>query len=408
MQAGVDGLLLLDFQNGPQPLLDFTRCADPLQALRILGETITANPLWAGLQPAVLAGRVHPYPLLAAFGSFSPTQRRLLQNLSEQLRELLAGFRYVDYGAAEKSVERLAERLIERFGPEELSRYRYRAMPRGGLFVLGMLSYLLGLRREQVDSGAELADAEGATVVVVDDCALSGLRFQQYLADSGADRVVFCPLFAPAELCRAIEGAEARVAACINGEDLRDLAPEQFGSAYQRWRAERRQLTGDQGYWIGRPEYVAFAWSEPQTNYWNAAEDRFEAGWSLLPRHLCLKHRSLARSVPGAAEGAPATVAGAVICTASGPLRPPARVLWTEWNGEVAVACMPTDPAQPTDCLRLGGSAASMWRAVIGCGRIDAAADALLQDYDVEPERLKRDLASFVANLQDGGILARA
>ena len=55
--------------------------------------------------------------------------------------------RRLDYGQVEQAVRALAGRLAGEFGGEELKRFRYTAIPRGGFIVLGMLAYVLDLPR---------------------------------------------------------------------------------------------------------------------------------------------------------------------------------------------------------------------------------------------------------------------
>ena len=46
-----------------------------------------------------------------------------------------------------------------------------------------------------------------------------------------------------------------------------------------------------------------------------------------------------------------------------------------------------------------------MWSALVGSPSVEAAFDALLEEYDVEPEQLRSDLDQFVATLKEAGLL---
>lgn len=46
-----------------------------------------------------------------------------------------------------------------------------------------------------------------------------------------------------------------------------------------------------------------------------------------------------------------------------------------------------------------------MWAALRGADSVDAAFEALLGEYEVEPERLRADLDRFIASLADAGLL---
>lgn len=409
MPPHLDAITLLDGRHGLERLLAFTRQADAEAALGALAQGIQANPLWQALGVVRLVGRARPAPVLALFGIFSPAQRLQLQDLAAQLDELLTAHRYVDYHDAERAAEGLAEALRRRYGSEALSCLSFTAIPRGGWIVLGMLAYLLDLRPDQLvapgrDPLERRADDEG--LVVVDDCALSGLRFQQFLSQCDAARVIFCPLYANPALCRAIEAAEPRVEACLHAMDLQDVAPARFGKAYPQWLAERRARIGDSGYWCGIAEYVAFAWCEPQTRYWNAETERFEAGWNLLPPALSLKRRIAASRLHAARGGTGEPDVELLDHHAHGPLIVADGVLWTEIDSAVALARLSAEPSGSAPCLRLEETAADMWWALLAHGSLEGAEAELVARYAVPGETLRRDLAGFVAQLQGHGILA--
>ena len=231
------------------------------------------------------------------------------------------------------------------------------------------------------------------------DLRYFSVRFRQFLKRIPTQTVVFAPLFAPAELCRDVEQHEERVVACVTGTPLRDRAPEELGESYPLWKSERRRLMGDHGYWVGRPEYIAFAWSEPETNFWNSQTEHFEASWNVVPPRLCLGRRVRIAETAGRFVVLPDSV---------GPLRPADRVLWAEMESAIALARLPDDPSATASCFRLDGTAAAFWRAVVVSGSVDGAANELREQFDVDFEVLRRDLANFVATLQNDGILTGA
>lgn len=407
MDVTQDAVLLLDDRHGIEQLLAFTRQADTVAALQALGEGIFANRLWDELGNAKLVARAFPEPLLAIFGNFTSAERVQLSDLAAQLNEVIGKHRYIDYPTAEIYAERLAQKLMGRFGGEALSHFQFTGIPRGGGIALGMLAYLLDLHPDQIISGSSASTKNGDTLVVVDDCALSGVRFQQFLEKVTFSRVVFCPLFATPELCRAIEQAEPRIEACINAEDLHDVAPARFDEAYSQWCAERKKLMGQYGYWAGITEYIAFAWCEPQTKYWSQSTERFEPGWNVLPPNLSLKRRVLAAKLKRERGDAGRQAQLTLQPDGPGPLTAANRVLWTEIGSAIAVAHMPQGALQTTPCFRLEGTAADMWRSMLEYGSLEAAEASLLRRYDVEPAILRYDLATFVSDLESHGILTR-
>lgn len=418
MSSTVDALQLLRSPQEAGQLLHLTRRADPEAALHTLAQSILNHDIWRSL-PAQLVGRAAPEPLLAAFGHFSDTQRSELRALAEHVNYACSVFRYVDYRDAETAAQTLAERLLRRFGAQEIARFRYAAIPRGGLFVLGMLSYFLGLRRDQIVGLDPGCAADGDTLVVVDDCALSGVRLREVLSRLTEPEVVFCPLFAPDELCRAVEQREARVAACINAADLADTARDRFGNAYDQWRSIVEQHSSEGRYWTGYPQYIGFPWSSPETSYWNAASGRFEADWNVLPQGLRGRAVKLNEAeTVDAQTAAPGRACGETLILqpeGPGPLCAGYHVLWTEIDNAVAVARFAPEPptTEPLNgestgsepCFQLQGVAADMWRALLQHGTLEGAQAALQRQYDVAPQRLRADLAGFAAELEQTGLL---
>ncbi len=405
MGRQIDVALLFDGRSEAEDLRTFTDTQDVESALRTVGKTIAVNPAWGALSCAHLVGRVQPEPILAVFGSFSEVDRFRLSNLAVQLNHTISHFRYIDYRAVESAVRSLADRLSERFEATELDEFRFAAIPRGGLIVLGMLSYVLGVRAEQLVS-IESAPP-GRVLVIVDDCAFSGFRFRQVISAAAPSRIVFCPLFSPPDLCRAIERAEPRVITCLRGEDLGDLAPLIHGERYPAWVGERRNLSGGEPYWIGHSEPIGFSWDEPTTNVWNPCLTRFEAGWKLMPieRRLSRNDGRMSDSRNGA------SVSGfEIVEPGPGPIRAADRVLWAELGSSVAVARIPEADERDTigaiPCFRLDGSAAEIWRLLLRWGGLEPVREALRKRYGLESLPPDGELERFVDDLKYNRIVS--
>ncbi|APX92767.1 hypothetical protein BWR19_07390 [Halomonas sp. 1513] len=405
MHRHLDAYLLLDVREGVEQLLSFTQCADSHSALAALVTGLEANELWREFGDMRLVARASPAPLLAAFGHFTPHQTMLLENLSAELNDVIHCHRHVGYAEAEAAAGALAAQLISRFGRDGLNGFRFTAIPRGGWIVLGMLSYCLGLRHDQIGVPGDPLDEEARqTWVIVDDCALSGLRFRQFLTRHDLRSVIFCPLFAPAGLCAAIQRAEPGVEACLNAVDLRDVAPQRFGDAYPQWLDQRRERVGGAGCWLGIPEFVAFAWCEPQSKYWDAEAGCYRASWNLLPPSLSLNRKHAAQPRGGQAEAGELAV---LLAPGDGAIQVGPRVLWADVDGAVALARFPGEPDTSAPCFRLEGASADMWRCVLECGTLAGAEARMLQRYAVDPPTLGEDLAVFVAELENNGLLVQ-
>jgi len=315
-------------------------------------------------------------------GRFDAAAEARLTTLGPQLANRLARLRYVSYSRAEEDCERLANLLIERFGRDELRRFRFAGIPRGGLVVLGMLSYMLGLEHAQL----EPPYPPDAPLVMVDDCALSGFRFDQFLARSESRQVVFAHLYSHPELREAVEAQQPRVIACVGARDLHDHAAESLGAEYPDWREHWLARLGvDSGYWLGQPDHLCFPWNEPDVSVWNPVTQKIERGWRIVPPELCLKNRPALGTEPIPVQIQPEGV---------GSLRPSERVLFAEFEGSIVVGNMETKAN-----FTLAGVAADMWRAVVEHGDLDEAVFSLSQEYDVDQSTLRADLGGFVKDL---------
>jgi hypothetical protein len=359
----------------------------PAERVRALAEALAASPVWATLEHAIMVVRTEPPAGLAILGAFDDAATARLELLPQQLQHELPRLRYVGYARAEQDCERLASMLVDAFGRDELRSMRYFGIPRGGLIVLGMLSYALDLRREQLAADARTA----APLVVVDDCSLTGLRFRQFVEGRTGQDLVFAHLYSHPELRAAIMSGDPRVTAVLASNDLADHAPELLGDGYGAWLA--RWKARDSGsYWFGRPDKVCFAWSEPSFTFWNPVTHEEEEGWRLVPPSACLKNRIDS----GAAAAAPVQFQPA----GTGSLRPADATFYGELRDKVLIANI-----DGGHVVSLGGVAADMWRAVLAHGERTAAVHAVASAYDADAERVGRDLDGLIGELAHRGFI---
>jgi hypothetical protein len=330
-------------------------------------------------------------PAATGAGTEPEVLRQRLAFAAGFLRRAATRVRWTGYRQAEEDCFRLAAALRRRVGDETLSHAEFRAVPRGGLVVLGMLSYALDLRREQLEPSGDAA----APLVLVDDCALSGLRLRATMARLPARReVVVAHLYSHPDLRRAVEEREPRVSACVAAGDLADRSRDlhRGDEEHATWREQWLRRLGDDRYWLGLPELVAFAWSEPDRPFWNAATGRVEDGWRFVPPHRCLKNR--ARLAAGLQGFAPA--AGAP------PWRLPEDVVWGEFDGVLWLGRGPTD-----EVFSLAGTAAVAWKALAAGGSAGTAAAVLARSFAVEEDAARADVESLAGELVAAGLLER-
>jgi hypothetical protein len=110
----------------------------------------------------------------------------------------------------------------------------------------------------------------------------------------------------------------------------------------------------------------------------------------------------------GDAEGFPAAVQ---ICVdGPGPVTAPSDVLSARLtNGQVAVARFDQQNGQEsTSCYILDSTAGEMWGQLLKHGTVEGALEALADQYDVDPERLRHDVRDFERSLVHEGLLSRA
>ena len=416
---------LLDGTCAVEHLLDFTAADSVESGLRALCMTIQANAAWKRMEGLRLVARPAPSPLLAVFAPDVPGHTGQLITLRETLEEILPRHTFVEYGDAEAAALGLADILIARFGNKEIHSWNFAAMPRGGIVVMGLLAYILDLKPDQIFiAGTRNIPKNDRTICIVDDCALSGIRFRETLramhrSDAGnappeplqaGGGIVFCPFFAPTDLCRSIEDNEPAVQACITAHPLEDLAPARFVNRYPEWYAERSRMFTD-AYWIGIPEYVSFAWHEPDSRAWNQETGEIEDGWYLAPANRCLSNRlrirraelngveeleTLSKTTPDLIHGG------------NGSIRAADGVVWCPSDQGLQLARItPRSEGRPgaVDYFELSGSAVSMWYGIIRHGNVDGCVDEILSQYQGDRETVCHDVENLLTELSEFGLL---
>ena len=346
-----------------------------------LAHGIASSPIWSLMPGATLFVRPTP-PLIAVVGHFDDASEARLEALSFQAQFALRTLRYVDFSRAEEDCRILASLLKERFGEEKLKQCYFSAMPRGGYLILGLLAYILGVHPSRLDSPAP----RDATLIVLDDCAISGARFQDFLMRSENERIIFAPLYSHPELRESIETREHRVVACISAHDLADYSGETRGGkdAYRElWRTRHP----DNRYWIGLPEYICFAWNEPDRPFWNHVSGKTECGWTLIPHECCLKN-------------GPPRIPVYVQPEAKGLIRPSDHVIYLMDGDSVVIGDLDSNAS-----YHLGGVGAGIWNEIIESGDREAAMKKIREKYGADDKTVRENVTAFLEDLIGRGIL---
>jgi hypothetical protein len=363
---------------------------DAGQRLLALARALASSPAWADVEDGIMVVRTQPPMGIALIGRFDPAEAARVEWLPGQLATELPRLRYVSWARVEEDCAVLGERLTERFGSAEVREMTYEAVPRGGFIVLGLLSYVLGLKHDRLTDPPR----DGGPVVVVDDVALTGLRFGEVLGRHAGD-VIFAPLYSHPDLRAAIREREAGVVDVVSARDLTDFAPQIMGDEYEAWRERWIRRADGRCYWIGRPEHLCFPWAEPDFTVWNPVAGREERGWSVVPPAAVLKSRSMG------VEGGDARVQ--VQPRSSGPIRVADRTFYGEVDGDVVAANLDTEGV-----VRLADVAADVWRVVARGGSLDAAVRALGERFGADPGVLRADAKAVVEDLMRRGLLVEA
>ena len=363
-------------------------------ALRALARSLLAGLSQRETIPFRLRLRHAPSPVLGFFGDFDEAQFRQLTVQGEALRHGCRTLRYVGLERARQDCARLAQRLVEKLGRETLDSCRFVAVPRGGMVVLGLLSYALGLRREQL----ELDDRHPGPWVVVDDCCLSGSRCAEAIERYAGRPLVFAHLYSHPELRSEVE-KESAVLACEAAWDLGDFGSALLGERYEEWRTRWQGRLAGRRFWVGVPEALAFSWSEPDRSVYVSPASPMEKAWKVVPPDLCMDTRWMAEGQP---EGQPEELAFSEQEPGVGPIRPGDNALFLERDEGLLVGDLASG-----DCFALTGSAPRIWAHLLDLGSVEAAARALANESDVTPERALHDTRELWQQLAERGLLVR-
>jgi hypothetical protein len=360
---------------------------EPTEALLYLAEAIASSPSWADMPGYTLIVRATPQPALAVLGCFDQVAFVRIITELRSLNQNLRRLRFVKYDQAEQDCQCLAEKLVKRFGKEKLKQFHFTAIPRGGLIVLGMLAYALGLTPEQLQP----PPSPDVPWVVVDDCVFTGSRLSHFLQSHSHQAVIFAHLYSHPDLRKAIATREQNVLACFSAHDVHDYAPEDLDDGYQDWQARSlRELEGSR-YWVGKTEHVCFHWNEPDRFIWNPVTKTMEACWLLLPPQICQKNRLKAGENSPIIQVQPQTKA---------PLQTGLQVIYGMYKEQIVIGNLTTQ-----ESFYLTGVAADIWQAMMEYGDIEKVMTSLLGSYDVEEVTLRRDVETFVGDLYAQGLL---
>jgi hypothetical protein len=354
--------------------------ADPTTRCVALTAALASSPPWTRLRRGAFLVVRPDTGLVGLLGSVASEDHALVDALGWQVEDLVRRLRPVTYREAEAACLDLADRLRQRMTPDQVRSARVVGIPRGGLIVAGMLAYALQTRDTGVNWNAD------AATIIVDDCALSGLRLRESLVHHQGEPVLLALLHAHPDLCRRVEELEPSVQACLSARDLEDHARQR--DDYAEWK-RRWTDRSPKAYWIGDPDHVCYPWNEPDSMVWNPVTERAEGGWRVVPPSWCMKNRVASH------------VSDIQRCTwANADLTPEDGVLWATTADGVLVAGYGHSKA-----FSLRGSAATMWRALMHSDGIESAAQFTSSHHAINVDTARRDMERFINDLIERGLL---
>lgn len=361
----------------------------PVLALQTLARAIATSPAWEAWPGTLLIVRSAPFPELDVLGPLDQCGREWLARQAWEANLACRHLQFISYVQAERDCRLLATKLEERFGRDELRRFSYTAMPRGGFIVLGMLAYALGLDDKTRLEPPYPADTP---LVLVDDCSLIGKETYRFLRHSAGRQIILAYLYSHPELRASIQAQEPRVVACLSAHDLMDYGPEVYGNNYAMLRAQWWEHLGElHPYWLGAPGHLCFAWNEVGTQLYDPSTRTLVQNLPVVPPELCSKNQPLPgrRSVPVQLQP-----------EGKGPLKPSARAVYGQRAGRLVVGDLKT-----AESWTLAAVQASMWQAIAEHGNLAAAAAALREMGVGDGATLNLELQEFVRDLVARGLL---
>jgi hypothetical protein len=352
------------------------------QAVVALAQAIALHPMWRDLPHGMLVARTQPTPSLGIIGIIPPKTLGEIKIRQASLNQACRRLRYVSYADATATCETLTEKLIDTFGPQALGSFRFCGIPRGGLIVLGMLAYTLGLSHEQMTPPYP----QDVPLVLVDDCALSGSRFARTRSQYPQHEIIFAPLYSHPDLRRNLAKAESQVLYCISGRDLYDHGSSIMGSGYDAWQTQNQPRLAGQRHWLGLPDYLCFPWNEPDHLLWNPLTEGLEQSWHLISPAHCLKNRPSASLM---VQSQPHF---------KGWLQPTPQTIFGTLERQVLIGNLETG-----ETFGLSGKAAEFWSVLLEAATLEEAIDNLFQ-YGSESS-IREELTGLIDQLLGQNIL---
>ena len=202
-----------------------------------------------------------------------------LSEINSQLQSLDTSLQQIQYLDSTQCLDltKSLAKIIKQTVPENiLKNSQVVAIPRGGLFIQAMLSYFLPLEHHQLQYTEN--DVDTSPLIIVDDCAISGLRLAQQLKKFPNREIYFFTIASPRELRDSVNSKESRILDFKSVLDVKSYSTLDLNHA-------------SQCYWRGQCDTIIFPWSETQRSYRFNGQLSNVPLWKVAPNKLCLSAR---------------------------------------------------------------------------------------------------------------------
>lgn len=301
-----------------------------------------------------------------------------LSEINSQLQSLDTSLQQIQYLDSTQCLDltKSLAKIIKQTVPENiLKNSQVVAIPRGGLFIQAMLSYFLPLKHHQLQYTEN--DVDTSPLIIVDDCAISGLRLAQQLEKFPNRDIYFFTIASPEKLRDSVKLKEARV---LDFKSVVNI------KSYSTLKAQNTQ----QRYWLGQCDAVIFPWSETQRSHFSNGKLSNRPLWKIAPDKLCMSTKAKKQAIK----------ATEVKENQSAVLSTPDNILHFTDQGITKILDASTMKHYSLDAI---GS--DIWQSLLSNSNLDHALAELSATYKVSKTRLNNDMQLLTQKLIDAGLI---
>ena len=348
------------------------------ESLRQLSHTISTSTNWESLGDCALVFRDHDAGGCLAVCMQDDLKHTVeIQTQLNFLQKSIQQIQYLDIAKCESLAHSLAQKINLSLDPETLQKSRVVSIPRGGLFVSAMLSYILPIKHHQLQP---FSDCD-SPIILIDDCSISGFRLAQQLCGLKNKQIYFYTLVSPAQLRQAALAVQPRLRVFESAMDL---------NVYNNDSSGRMDARSNR-YWQGQCDAICFPWGETQRFYPSDSENKQTTLWPVSPLQKNLKSSLLEQKIPFYAV---TEAQDRAISTGQHILYYSKDNLTRIYN------------AESKQHYSLDGVGSAIWQSLLSHSTVDQTLEHLCSLFSVEKKRLEKDVKDLIAKFEHLEIIA--